>query len=199
VAAAQSEDVGQAVGAGAVAQDSPGPARDQLWPGLDADAARNNPHQVLHAARRALSTLGVDGASALTLREEVVVLGPNGQIVTDIEEFQEAVQQASASQDATALAAALGRWRGELLPEDVYEPWAQQHADHIREWRTTLVNGFEFTAAARTHDPRRLLRACQAAAVTLNLARAFTTGRYADLRLVPRLEPGLRPGQRRRT
>jgi predicted ATPase/DNA-binding SARP family transcriptional activator len=112
---------------------------DQLWPELDADAARNNLHQALHAARRALSTLGVDGASALALRDEVVVLGPNGQIVTDIEEFQAAVQQASATEDATALAAALSRWRGEPLPEDIYEPWAQRHAGRIREWRTTLV------------------------------------------------------------
>src|SRR3954447_16082435 len=38
---------------------------DALWPGLDADASRNNLHQVVHAARRALSTLGVDGAAAL--------------------------------------------------------------------------------------------------------------------------------------
>ena len=40
---------------------------------------------------------------------------------------------------ATALAAALGRWHGELLPEDAYEPWAQRHANRIREWRTKLV------------------------------------------------------------
>ena len=40
---------------------------------------------------------------------------------------------------ALALAAALGRWHGELLPEDAYEPWAQRHANRIREWRTTLV------------------------------------------------------------
>ena len=37
------------------------------------------------------------------------------------------------------MAAALGRWHGELLPEDAYEPWAQRHADRIREWRTGLV------------------------------------------------------------
>lgn len=51
-------------------------------------------------------------------------------------------------------------------------------------YRGDAINGFEFTAGARTHDPRRLLRAYHAAAVTLNLARAFATGGYADLRLV---------------
>jgi predicted ATPase/DNA-binding SARP family transcriptional activator len=112
---------------------------DQLWPDLDPDAARNNLHQALHAARRALSTIGVDGADALALRDDLVVLAPDGRLVTDIDEFQDAVEQASATEDRTALAAALSRWHGELLPEDAYEPWAQRHANRIREWRTTLV------------------------------------------------------------
>jgi 3-deoxy-7-phosphoheptulonate synthase len=51
-------------------------------------------------------------------------------------------------------------------------------------YRGDAVNGFEFTAAARTHDPDRLLRAYHCAAVTLNLCRAFTTGGYADLHQV---------------
>ena len=112
---------------------------DQLWPELAADAARNNLHQAMHAARRALSTLGVDGADTLALRDDLVVLAPHGHLVTDIEEFQEAVEQASEAGDGTALEAALGRWHAELLPEDAYEPWAQRHANRIGEWRTTLV------------------------------------------------------------
>jgi 3-deoxy-7-phosphoheptulonate synthase len=51
-------------------------------------------------------------------------------------------------------------------------------------YRGDAVNGFEFTAAARTPDPERLLRAYHCAAVTLNLCRAFTTGGYADLHQV---------------
>ena len=70
---------------------------DQLWPNLDADAARNNLHQALHAARRALSTVGVEGAAALAMRDDLVVLGPDGHVVTDLEEFQAAVEQANAS------------------------------------------------------------------------------------------------------
>ncbi len=98
---------------------------NQLWPELNADAARNNLHQVLHAARRALSTVGVDGGAALALHDDLVTVGPDRQVVTDLEEFQDAVERASG--DGTALAAALGRWPGELLPEDVYEPWARSH------------------------------------------------------------------------
>jgi 3-deoxy-7-phosphoheptulonate synthase len=51
-------------------------------------------------------------------------------------------------------------------------------------YRGDAVNGLEFSAAARTPDPDRLLRAYHSSAVTLNLCRAFTTGGYADLHQV---------------
>ncbi len=49
-------------------------------------------------------------------------------------------------------------------------------------YRGDAVNGFDFTRAARTPDPGRLLRAYHSSAVTLNLSRAYTTGGFADLR-----------------
>ncbi len=51
-------------------------------------------------------------------------------------------------------------------------------------YRGDMVNGFDFTAEARRPDPNRLLRAYHSSASTLNLARAFTKGGYADLRQV---------------
>ena len=48
-------------------------------------------------------------------------------------------------------------------------------------YRGDAVNGFEFTPESRRPDPKRLLRAYHAAAVTLNLCRAFAQGGYADL------------------
>ena len=51
-------------------------------------------------------------------------------------------------------------------------------------YRGDAVNGLEFTAQARQHDPQRMLRACHYSAATLNLCRAFTQGGYADLRQV---------------
>ena len=46
------------------------------------------------------------------------------------------------------------------------------------------VNGLEFTPEARIPDPQRLRGVYNAAAATLNLTRAFTTGGYADLHQV---------------
>ena len=49
-------------------------------------------------------------------------------------------------------------------------------------YRGDAVNGFDFTPESRAHDPQRLVDVYHASAATLNLARAFTTGGYADLR-----------------
>jgi len=61
---------------------------------------------------------------------------------------------------------------------------ATEHRDgtELPTYRGDAVNGLEFTAAARTPDPQRMLRACHYSAATLNLCRAFTQGGYADLR-----------------
>jgi 3-deoxy-7-phosphoheptulonate synthase len=51
-------------------------------------------------------------------------------------------------------------------------------------YRGDAVNGIEFTAAARTPDPSRLLEAYRCSSTTLNLCRSLASGGYADLRQV---------------
>ncbi|MEY3736576.1 MAG: hypothetical protein RLZZ251_292 [Actinomycetota bacterium] len=51
-------------------------------------------------------------------------------------------------------------------------------------YRGDAVNDLEFTAAARTPDPQRLVKVYNTSSATLNLVRAFTQGGFADLRLV---------------
>ncbi len=51
-------------------------------------------------------------------------------------------------------------------------------------YRGDAVNGYDFTAASREHNPERLLKAYHTSASTLNLIRAFTQGGFADLRSV---------------
>jgi 3-deoxy-7-phosphoheptulonate synthase len=51
-------------------------------------------------------------------------------------------------------------------------------------YRGDAVNGLEFTAAARTPDPGRLLEAYHSSSATLNLCRSLASGGYADLRQV---------------
>jgi 3-deoxy-7-phosphoheptulonate synthase len=49
-------------------------------------------------------------------------------------------------------------------------------------YRGDAVNGLEFTAAARTPDPERMVAAYHYSSVTLNLCRAFALGGFADVR-----------------
>ena len=51
----------------------------------------------------------------------------------------------------------------------------------LPSYRGDLVNGPEFTAAARTPDPQLLLRGYERAALTLNFVRALIGGGFADL------------------
>src|SRR5579859_1385549 len=51
-------------------------------------------------------------------------------------------------------------------------------------YRGDIVNGMEFTPAARKPDPQRMVQAFSQAAATLNLLRAFAQGGYADLHRV---------------
>ena len=51
-------------------------------------------------------------------------------------------------------------------------------------YRGDIVNGIEFSVAARTPDPARMLQAYTQAASTLNLLRAFAQGGFADLHRV---------------
>ena len=54
----------------------------------------------------------------------------------------------------------------------------------LPSYRGDIINGFDFTAAARVPDPARMLQAYTQAAASLNLLRAFSTGGYADIHRV---------------
>jgi len=56
----------------------------------------------------------------------------------------------------------------------------------LPSYRGDNVNDIEFTAAARTPDPQRMIRGYLQSAATLNLLRAFASGGYANLHQVHR-------------
>ncbi|MYA88214.1 MAG: 3-deoxy-7-phosphoheptulonate synthase, partial [Boseongicola sp. SB0662_bin_57] len=51
----------------------------------------------------------------------------------------------------------------------------------LPSYRGDIVNELEFTEAARTPAPEKMLQAYTQAAATLNLLRAFSTGGFADV------------------
>ncbi|WP_432921816.1 class II 3-deoxy-7-phosphoheptulonate synthase [Microbispora sp. CA-135349] len=77
----------------------------------------------------------------------------------------------------------IGRLAGQFA-KPRSKPMEVRDGVELPAYRGDMVNGFDFTPEARRPDPNRLLRAYHSSASTLNLARAFTKGGYADLRQV---------------
>jgi len=65
-----------------------------------------------------------------------------------------------------------------------------QDGKALPSYRGDIINGIEFTEAARVPDPQRLLMAYRQSAATLNLLRAFAQGGYANLEHVHRWNLG---------
>jgi 3-deoxy-7-phosphoheptulonate synthase len=60
----------------------------------------------------------------------------------------------------------------------------------LPSYRGDIINGMEFTEAAREPDPARMVQCYSQAAATLNLLRAFALGGFADLHQVHRWTQG---------
>ncbi|MDP8972443.1 MAG: hypothetical protein M3N45_04530, partial [Actinomycetota bacterium] len=108
-------------------------AMELLWPGLAPEAALNNLHYALHVARRTLEPALTNAASRyLTLREDLLALCPEGPLWVDVEAFKGAAASARGSREPAAYRAALELYVGDLLPEDLYEEWAQEKREGPR-------------------------------------------------------------------
>ncbi|WP_432168908.1 tetratricopeptide repeat protein [Streptomyces sp. 1222.5] len=123
---------------------------DLLWPGLDRSAASNNLHQVLYAVRRALAATGAPG-EVVALRDDMVVLGPEGGVRVDLDAFDEASRRAADGGGTAAYRAALDLAGPGLLPEDRYESWAGEAAEALERRRAALLLGLA-EALEQDHD-----------------------------------------------
>jgi predicted ATPase/DNA-binding SARP family transcriptional activator len=112
-----------------------------LWPGLDPAATANNLHQVMHAARRALASDRSPSADVLCLRDDVVILWPDGDLVVDADVFAAAAQRALRSGSVQDYGAALKLYAGELLPEDRYADWAAPYRERLAAFHEALTAG----------------------------------------------------------
>ena len=110
---------------------------DLLWPDLGKKAASNNLRQVLHAARNALDP--AQGSRYLSSQDELLMLFPEGDLLVDIEVFEEAAATARRSADPAAYRSALDLYTGDLLPEDRYEAWAEERREQLRRTFVELL------------------------------------------------------------
>jgi predicted ATPase/DNA-binding SARP family transcriptional activator/DNA-binding CsgD family transcriptional regulator len=105
---------------------------DFLWPDLGIRAASNNLRHVLHVARRVFGPDPSAASQYLSLQGEQIALCPGGQLLVDVDAFEEAAATARRSQDPAAFRAAIELYAGELLPEDRYEEWAENRRQELR-------------------------------------------------------------------
>ena len=101
---------------------------DRLWPDLTVAEAAPRLHKVAHYARRALG----EDRTAIVLRNETVALLPAAEVVVDVDVFERVAEEALANGTPSAAAAAAARYGGTLLPEDLYETWAENRREHLR-------------------------------------------------------------------
>jgi len=109
-----------------------------LWTGRDPDSARNNLHQAIFAARRALDSIGLDGSRYLELREELILLSPNDPVQIDVVAFEELAAAAREQREPGAYRSALEGFDAELLPADRYEDWSRERRDFLEQLRLAL-------------------------------------------------------------
>ncbi|MDQ4042275.1 MAG: NB-ARC domain-containing protein, partial [Actinomycetota bacterium] len=117
-------------------------AMNLLWADLDPEAAANNLHHALHVARRTVEPATAPATVAsryLHLRGEQLALCPSGLLWVDVEAFEEAAATARHTLEPAAYRAAIELYSGELLPQDPYEPWAEERRAQLREVYLSLL------------------------------------------------------------
>lgn len=108
---------------------------EALWPGVPVETAGPRLHKAAHYARRALG----DDVGSLALRQDMVTLMADAAVVVDAEEFRRAAEAALVDGTPAAAEAALAAYAGPLLPDDLYEEWAEESREALRLLHVDLL------------------------------------------------------------
>jgi DNA-binding SARP family transcriptional activator/tetratricopeptide (TPR) repeat protein len=155
---------------------------DMLWPDLTLQAALPRLHTAAHYARK---TLG--DRDAVVLKGEVVALFPTATLEVDAIAFEAAADAALAADPVSPEGCARAlKLAGELLPEDLAEPWLEEPRERLRLRGAQLLRG-----ARRWEELLRVEPANEEAHVEL-LREAVAAGdRTTALRRYARMERAL--------
>lgn len=155
---------------------------DTLWPDLDLESASPRLHKAAHFARRSLGD-----PQSLVLGGDTVELFPDADVQVDALVFQAAAGRAIASGDADAAGLAADQYRGDLLPEDPYEPWAEEPRERLRMLHLDVLR-----MASRWRDLAAADPTDEEAHLTLARSLADRGDAHAAIRQLERLESALR-------
>jgi DNA-binding SARP family transcriptional activator/tetratricopeptide (TPR) repeat protein len=164
---------------------------DALWPDVGLEVALPRLHKAAHFARHALRV-----RDAVLIKAETVSLFPGVALDVDVAAF-DAAADAALHRDVhsvDACMAALALHRGELLPDDLHEPWSEQARLRLASRYEQLLRG-----ARHWQDLLRLDPADEESHVEL-LREAVARGdrtlalrRYAEMERILTAELGIGP------
>jgi DNA-binding SARP family transcriptional activator len=155
---------------------------DALWPDLGVDDAAPRLHKAAHYARKAL-----DHRDAVVLSADAVSFCPNDDVRVDIARFRRLAETAVSDGSMAAAKGALAIYGGELLPQELYEPWTEQHRVHAHRLYVELLHQAEEWHQALAADP-----ADETAHFALVQRYAEHGDRVAALRQLDQLDEALR-------
>lgn len=108
---------------------------DALWPDVSPADAGPRLHKAAHFARRALG----EATSGVVLRGDVVTLLPDDEVEVDAVVLERRARAALEAGDAAAARAVAESWGGDLLPQDLYEPWTEAPRERLRALHVDLL------------------------------------------------------------
>ena len=100
---------------------------EALWPESEPEASGTNLRKALHFAR-----LAIGDERAIENERGVLVLRPDVRVQTDVERFAVAAHQGLDGRDEAVCRAAAELYRGDLLPDDLYESWSVEPRTGLR-------------------------------------------------------------------
>ncbi len=112
---------------------------ETLWPGLDLDAQLNNLNVATTRARGALESAGAPRGVFLVREGNSLALGPVEAVQVDVADFERRVSEATRSPNPATGRDALAQYTGDLLPDDLYEPWVADRRTALRSRYRSLL------------------------------------------------------------
>ncbi|MEO8692958.1 MAG: AAA family ATPase [Acidimicrobiales bacterium] len=155
---------------------------DLVWPDDTIEEAAPKLHKAAHFARRA-----IDVPHSVVLRGDNVLLCPDVDVSIDVIQFEDFARRALEHEDIAAAQAALALYAGELLPQDRYEPWAEERSEQLRLRYLDLLR-----VDARWDTVIELDPSDELAHLALMRRHAANGDRHAALRQFERLDRTLR-------
>jgi DNA-binding SARP family transcriptional activator/Tfp pilus assembly protein PilF len=110
-----------------------------LWPESDPEAASSNLRSTIHALRRAVEPQEQAVAPGIVFGDrDSVWLRPDDELWLDADAFERTVQQAWRSSELPLLEQASRLYAGHYLPEDLYEDWATERREALKQYWAEL-------------------------------------------------------------